>query len=105
MRIYLVTGDIIPVQIIESKRLSESENLWLKGLTNDLKIEAADILEEMSDETMTLEDVLEEAGLVAKWEARAEVKGWKKALELMKKGYTLEQLEKMAPNETPPAKP
>ena len=30
--IYLVTGDYLPIQIIESKKLSERENLWLKSL-------------------------------------------------------------------------
>jgi len=34
--IYLVTGDYAPIQIIESGRLSEQENLWLKSLTKDL---------------------------------------------------------------------
>jgi hypothetical protein len=36
--IYLVTGDIIPIQIIESKRLSAAENIWLKGLSDDLDV-------------------------------------------------------------------
>jgi len=45
--IYQITGDYIPIQIIESKKLSESENLWIKSLTNDLKVESAgSILEE-----------------------------------------------------------
>ena len=39
--IYTVIGDYIPIQIIESKRLVESENLWLKSLTNDLEISSA----------------------------------------------------------------
>jgi hypothetical protein len=34
--IYTVTGDIIPIQIIDSRRLSAKENLWLKDLTNTL---------------------------------------------------------------------
>jgi len=36
--IYEVSGDYIPIQIIETKRLSENENLWLKLLTKDLEI-------------------------------------------------------------------
>jgi hypothetical protein len=32
--IYLVTGDYLPIQIIESGKLSERENLWLKSLVN-----------------------------------------------------------------------
>ena len=35
--IYTVTGDILPIQVIESHRLSENENLWLKGLSKRLK--------------------------------------------------------------------
>jgi hypothetical protein len=38
--IYVVKGDIIPIQIIETKLLSEDDNLWLKelrgGLNNDI---------------------------------------------------------------------
>jgi hypothetical protein len=35
--IYRVSGDYLPIQIIETKRLSAEENLWLKSLTNDLE--------------------------------------------------------------------
>jgi hypothetical protein len=31
--IYLVTGDYVPIQIIESKKLPEQENLWLTSLS------------------------------------------------------------------------
>ncbi|MCI9441749.1 MAG: hypothetical protein HFH15_11060 [Ruminococcus sp.] len=34
--IYSVKGDILPIQIIVTKNLSETENLWLKSLTNNL---------------------------------------------------------------------
>jgi len=34
--IYTVKGDIIPIQVIESRRLSADENLWLKNLSNRL---------------------------------------------------------------------
>jgi hypothetical protein len=36
--IYTVTGDIFPIQIINSRELSVDENLWLKDLTNTLGI-------------------------------------------------------------------
>jgi hypothetical protein len=39
--IYLVEGDIIPIQIIDSRELSGEENLWLKGLSKDLEIGSA----------------------------------------------------------------
>ncbi|MDR3174892.1 MAG: hypothetical protein LBU19_11615 [Treponema sp.] len=42
--IYYVKGDIIPIQIIETKKLSPRENLWLNGLSNDLDISRADAI-------------------------------------------------------------
>jgi hypothetical protein len=48
--IYTVKGDYLPIQIIETKRLSGEENLWLKSLTNDLERGAARaILEERKE--------------------------------------------------------
>jgi hypothetical protein len=34
--IYTVNGDILPIQLIDSRQLSANENLWLKGLSNRL---------------------------------------------------------------------
>jgi predicted pyridoxine 5'-phosphate oxidase superfamily flavin-nucleotide-binding protein len=34
--IYTVKGDILPIQIIDSRKLSVEENLWLKGLSKQL---------------------------------------------------------------------
>jgi hypothetical protein len=39
--IYTVKGDILPVQLIDSRELSAGENVWLKEL-ND-RLEAAEI--------------------------------------------------------------
>jgi hypothetical protein len=40
--IYLVSGDYLPIQIIETRKLSEHENLWLKSLTEgDLQVSSA----------------------------------------------------------------
>jgi hypothetical protein len=36
--IYTITGDIIPIQIIDSRELSADENLWLKDLNNTLDV-------------------------------------------------------------------
>jgi hypothetical protein len=36
--IYTVKGDIIPIQVINSRKLSADENLWLKELDNRLEI-------------------------------------------------------------------
>ena len=35
--IYYLNGDIFPMQLIITSRLSEEENLWLKNITNQLK--------------------------------------------------------------------
>ena len=34
--IYTVKGDIVPIQIIDSRQLSADENVWLKNLSNRL---------------------------------------------------------------------
>jgi hypothetical protein len=49
--IYTVKGDYLPIQIIETKRLSAGENLWLKSLTNDLESGAAQAILEGRKET------------------------------------------------------
>jgi hypothetical protein len=75
----------------------------------------------MANGEVTLEDVLEEVGLIAKWEKRGEARGvaigeargvakgeasgkktgWEEAIGLLKQGYTLDQLERMGPGGTP----
>lgn len=35
--IYYIEGDVIPIQLILTGKLSEEEYLWLKNLTNDIK--------------------------------------------------------------------
>jgi hypothetical protein len=99
--IYTVTGDIIPIQIIDNRRLSEAENLWLRDLDNKLGVsEINRISREVGrlgkgvragayldvvgranskklkeafrmSKRLTLEQVFEDVGLTAKWEARA----------------------------------
>ena len=100
--IYTVKGDIIPMQVIDSRRLPADENLWLNGLRKRLgpleitrlsdgsaKHDKALIrpyfyviaqanplaLEEVSKmkkDAVTLEEVLERTGFNARAEARAE---------------------------------
>jgi hypothetical protein len=67
----------------------------------------------MANGEVTLEDVLEEVGLIAKWEKRGEARGvvigeasgkktgWEEAIGLLKQGYTLDQLERMGPGGPP----
>ncbi|MCL2763226.1 MAG: hypothetical protein FWD36_08505 [Treponema sp.] len=103
--IYQVLGDYIPIQIIESKKLSESENLWLKSLRNDLEIRNADgilketkqwqgkmpldayfdillranrnaFLEVLDMKTApTLKSILTEAGILPEWIAQEKAEG------------------------------
>jgi hypothetical protein len=47
--IYTVKGDILPIQIIDSRRLSADENLWLKSLSDRLNpVEITRISEEIT---------------------------------------------------------
>ena len=39
--IYYVTGEMFPVQILVTKKLSKEENFWLRSMTNDLTKEDA----------------------------------------------------------------
>jgi hypothetical protein len=147
--IYVIKGYPVAIQVIESKKLPLSENLWLRGLSNDLNAEAAGtILEEsrkrkreadlgayiyailsankktiqeilkMADGALPFDELMEEFGLTAKWEKRGEVIGeaigkaigeaegkkigWEEAIDLLRQGYTLEQLEQMSPGGPPP---
>jgi hypothetical protein len=40
----VVSGDYLPIQIIESQKLSQADNLWLKSLNDSLEKEAADAI-------------------------------------------------------------
>ena len=93
----------MPIQLIDSRKLSAEENLWLKELDNRLNplrllrltkeirrfntdiaayIDAvmkanSKIVEEMyemSESALTLDEVLVKVGAVARWEARGEAK-------------------------------
>jgi hypothetical protein len=103
--IYNITGDILPIQVIESQKLSTDDNLWLNGLRRRLApsvvnhvyevlgrqgkgarvnayLEAitqanANILKEIYKmrKDPTFEEVLEEVGIVEKYTAIGEKKG------------------------------
>jgi hypothetical protein len=100
--IYLVTGDKLPVQIIETKQLSDTDNMWLSSLSNKLTVESlsrimeeghgkvahiaafmymvlhanVEVLEEirMRNEKRFYQ-VLEQMGVAAEFEARGEARG------------------------------
>ena len=126
--IYTVSGDILPIQIIDNRRLSADENIWLKDLDN--KLNALDLgritvkifkqgkaarvkayldvilranfhaikeARNMSSTAKSLDDVLIEIGLNAKWEAEGVVIGEeRKALDIAQNmvnlGFPLETI-------------
>jgi hypothetical protein len=103
--IYTVSGDILPIQVIESGKLPEEEYLWLKNLNDRLdytaiervsaeaerdgktarlkayleaiaRANSAALLEAIKmGDALTVEQVFEEVGWTAKWEARGEARG------------------------------
>ncbi|MCL2191471.1 MAG: hypothetical protein FWB79_05740 [Treponema sp.] len=101
--IYTVIGDILPIQIIDSRKLGEDENLWLRGLDNRLDAgnwrrvttEISRLgkprrvgayldavmrankkkLREAFNMSDALMRMLEEEGLTKKWEAQIEARG------------------------------
>jgi len=103
--IYTVSGDIFPMQAIDSRKLPLEENIWLKSLSDKLDLNA---LKKVSGEiarqkkgarigayfdaiwranyemiqeairmgdALTIEKVFEEVGWIAKWEARGKAEG------------------------------
>ena len=49
--IYHISGDMFPIQIIHTTKLSRENNFWLRNLTNDLKTkkDAQELLEKYND--------------------------------------------------------
>jgi hypothetical protein len=103
--IYTVSGDILPIQVIDSRQLLAKENLWLKSLSDKLNLSEIDLISTemarqdkaariaayrdavvranagtiqevlMRKAKLTIEQVVENVGLTAKWEARARAEG------------------------------
>jgi len=138
--IYIIERDILPIQIIDSRKLSAEENIWLRGLDNRLgvadirrvtseisrqgkpamikayldaitKANIESLMEalKMSDTQLTLDKVFEEAGLVAKWEARGIAKGEARGIvkgeeqkaseiarNMLKKGFSVEETSQLS---------
>ncbi|MCL2319124.1 MAG: hypothetical protein FWC45_03485 [Treponema sp.] len=117
--IYTVAGDYIPIQVIESKKLTAAENLWLRSLTDDLEIEIArvilggrkvrrktrldayfDVILRANPKTFlevtemarrkTFEEVFTEAGIIPQWIEQGVEKGIKQGI---KKGEAKAKLE------------
>jgi hypothetical protein len=120
--IYTVSGDVIPIQILESRRLSAEDNLWLRTLSSDLEYKAViEIGKEAGrqkeyarlgayldaitranlkaveeaiemEEKLTLEKLLEETGVAARCEARGRTEVARNALA---QGLTPELIQKI----------
>ena len=103
--IYTISGDILPIQIIDSRRLSADENLWLKSLSKELGYTAITQIDKeinrqgkaarlaaylnaitlanpaaiqeaiRMSNTPTLDKIFIETGYAAKWEAEGEARG------------------------------
>jgi hypothetical protein len=101
--IYTISGDILPIQVIDSRKLPVEENLWLRGLNNGLKplmltqvsnkirrqgkavrlkaylyaIVTANYtaIKEAEKKMNTFDRLAIETGLAAKWEAEGEARG------------------------------
>jgi hypothetical protein len=90
----------------ESRKRTKGEELaaYLYALINANRMIIGEVLK-MADGVLPIDELMEELGLAAKWEKRGEVRGealgeknaWQKAIELLKQGYTVEQLEQMTP--------
>jgi len=106
--IYTVSGDILPIQVIDSRKLPAEENLWLKSLSNELEYaefsqvsteirrqgKAArlsaylyvilganyTVMKEAIKMNKKIIQVFEELGLIAEWEARGEARGEAKGI-------------------------
>ena len=122
--VYIVRGDLFPIQIIDSRRLPAGENLWLRSLSNRLDArECRRVTTELSRlgkprnigayinvivranrkffteaQNMSGESLvqfMQEEGLLAKWEARVEARNEDKIFGLLRQGYTVEEVERM----------
>jgi hypothetical protein len=120
--IYHVEGEILGIQIVESKRLGGEEGIWLKDLRSGLdgerlrrlleegkrmpegaplsaymytvlRANVAGLREVLEMSDATFEEVLEEFGLAAKWEAKGREEGREEAVKrLQKYGMEPEQI-------------
>jgi hypothetical protein len=120
--IYLVSGNIMPIQILVTRELQAGENIWLKSLSNELDIERMSrimaagsqkrkceyiraymhiivqanitILKElMNMQTLTVEQVLEESGWTTRWEEKGRLEGkLEAARKFINKGWNAEEV-------------
>ncbi|GHU84684.1 hypothetical protein FACS189473_2570 [Spirochaetia bacterium] len=106
--ITIIEGDVMPMQIIERKKLPEAEDIWLANLGRDLSFESMRAIIDKAKEipkgapieaylymlakansrqikevlkmsdTAVIDDIFIELGATARWEAKGEAKGEEK---------------------------
>jgi hypothetical protein len=86
--IYIMSGDIIPIQIIDSRELSEAENLWLKNLDNELDAQRMQRLQIEIDRSGKAEQIKTYLDVIA----RANPDALQEAIKMSKSTLTLEQV-------------
>jgi hypothetical protein len=120
--IHIVEGDFIPIQIIETKKLPDADNIWLKNLSDDLDVKSMDsviaesirqgkaahikayinavlqanleILQEVTKmgNAKTLQQVLVESGITIDWEERGKREVARNAL---REGFSMESVQRI----------
>jgi hypothetical protein len=85
--IYYICGDIVPMQIIETKKLSADENLWLRSLSDNLDARSIAAALEESNAKETAAKLRAYLHVIL----TANPKTAKEAMEMKKEKYTLEQ--------------
>jgi hypothetical protein len=97
-----LTKDLNPViaeSILKESRKKGTETelgAYLYALIN-ANLKTIEEVLAMADEGLPFDRLIEEMGLAAKLRAEGEQNGWKKALEFLKQGHTVEDLERMSP--------
>jgi hypothetical protein len=121
--IYRVSGDYVPIQIIETKKLPGNENIWLKSLANDLEFRGMGTIQEAGQKQKgreeigayfdlviranlntflevqkmgypTMEEVLTEAGYLPEWLERGRAQGMEAGIQVgIEQGMEARELE------------
>jgi DNA-binding transcriptional MerR regulator len=86
--IYIIKGDTIPIQIIDSRELSEEENLWLKDLDNRLDAQRLQRLDAAIDRCGNADQMRAYLDIIA----RANPDALEDAVKMSKSTKTLEQV-------------
>ena len=96
--IYTVIGDIFPIQIIDNRKLSGDENIWLKIYFDAITRANSESFKEIrSMSEWYIVELLEEMGALDEMKAKDEAKGEKRreqeiAKRLLERGYPIDEI-------------